>query len=332
MIRPIAKELLQRIVEGALMAASKPLTVQNIQQLFDDEERPSKAHVNEALMAIADNTQNRGFELKEVASGWRFQVCQELSSWVGRLWEERPQKYSRALLETLSLVAYRQPITRGDIESIRGVAVSSNIMRTLLDRGWVKIIGHRDVPGRPAMYATTREFLDYFNLSRLDELPTLAEIRDLDSLNEELNLQPEDIGAKAQAEAEARNAQLLVDVAEPEPEIEREPVQSELIPVDVEELVTMATQAPLSTEPEPEPVESSADILDAVACMEVDDAFLDEDVKRTEVATFTTPFKPPVSPSIDADRDEEVQDDDFNGDALVHFSDDIDPAFLDEED
>ena len=139
----------------------------------------------------AARCEDRGFELQEVASGFRYQVRQSLSPWVGRLWHERPQKYSRALLETLALVAYRQPITRGEIEEIRGVAVSTNIIKTLHEREWIRVVGHRDVPGRPAMYATTRQFLDYFNLKTLDQLPALAEIRDLLSIDGELDLAPE---------------------------------------------------------------------------------------------------------------------------------------------
>tara|TARA_B110000444_G_C18721708_1_gene538791 strand:+ start:304 stop:978 length:675 start_codon:yes stop_codon:yes gene_type:complete len=174
------------IIEGALMAAGKPLTVTHMAELFDEFERPETKQIRAALIEIEKRCEGRGFELNEVASGFRFQVIQELSSWIVRLWEERPQKYSRALLETLSLIAYRQPITRGDIEDIRGVSVSTSIVKTLLDREWVKVVGHRDVPGRPAMYATTRKFLDYFNLKNLDGLPALAEIHDLDTLNEEL--------------------------------------------------------------------------------------------------------------------------------------------------
>lgn len=180
-------EQLQRIIEGTLLAAGKPLTVDDIAALFDDSDRPSSDSIRGALSAIAEQCAGRGFELREVASGFRFQVVQEVAPWIARLWEEKPQRYSRALLETLALIAYRQPITRGDIEDIRGVAVASNIIKTLLEREWVRVVGHKDVPGRPALYATTRKFLDYFNLSNLDDLPTLAEIRDLDSLNAELS-------------------------------------------------------------------------------------------------------------------------------------------------
>ena len=175
-----------QIIEGALLAAGKPLTVPQLGELFEDNERPENADIRAALEEVATRCDERGFELQEVASGFRFQVRQSLSPWVARLWHERPQKYSRALLETLALIAYRQPITRGEIEEIRGVAVSSNIIKTLHEREWIRVVGHRDVPGRPAMYATTRQFLDYFNLKTLDQLPALADIRDLETLNAEL--------------------------------------------------------------------------------------------------------------------------------------------------
>ncbi|MGJ8686980.1 MAG: SMC-Scp complex subunit ScpB [Spongiibacteraceae bacterium] len=179
---------LKRIVEAALLAAGKPLSLQQLAELFEAAERPQNSEIRDVLGEIERDYADRGFELKIVASGYRFQVQADLAPWVGRLWEERPQRYSRALLETLSLIAYRQPITRGDIEEIRGVAVSSHIVKTLLEREWVRVVGHKDVPGRPAMYATTRQFLDYFNLRNLDELPNLAEISELDSLNGELAL------------------------------------------------------------------------------------------------------------------------------------------------
>lgn len=198
---------LVQIVEGALLAAGKPLAVQQLAELFDEPERPSNGDIREALAAVGERCAGRGFELVEVASGYRFQVRQSLAPWVGRLWQERPQKYSRALLETLALIAYRQPITRGEIEEIRGVAVSSNIIKTLQEREWVRVVGHRDVPGRPAMYATTRQFLDYFNLRNLDQLPPLAEIRDLETLNAELGFADAVAAGAVGAESAASNAE-----------------------------------------------------------------------------------------------------------------------------
>jgi len=164
---------LVQIIEGALMAAGQPLTVVKIAELFDEQARPDTTDIREALKEVAQRCDERGFELLEVAGGFRYQVRQSLSPWVARLWHERPQKYSRAMLETLALIAYRQPITRGEIEEIRGVAVSSNIIKTLHEREWVRVVGHRDVPGRPALYATTKAFLDYFNLKTLDQLHIL---------------------------------------------------------------------------------------------------------------------------------------------------------------
>jgi len=186
---PIANEKLRQIVEGLLIAAGKPLSLNDIAVIFEECERPEKEELRAVLDAIAADCEGRGYELKEVASGFRFQVRETLSQWVSRLWEERPQRYTRALLETLALIAYRQPITRGDIEEIRGVSVSSTIIRTLLDREWIRVVGHRDVPGRPAMFASTRQFLDYFNLRSLQDLPPLSEIRDLDQLNQQLPLE-----------------------------------------------------------------------------------------------------------------------------------------------
>ena len=180
---------LKRIVEGAILAAGEPLSVEKILSLFEDEEKPEKESVLQALTEIQEACEGRGFKLVEIASGWRFIVCDDIATWVNRLWEEKPQKYSRALLETLALIAYRQPITRGDIEDVRGVAVSSHIIKTLTEREWVKVVGHRDVPGRPSLYATTKQFLDYFNLKSLEELPTLGELKDIDSLNKALDFE-----------------------------------------------------------------------------------------------------------------------------------------------
>ena len=182
---------LTAILEAALLASDKVLTLEQLQRLFDDDdERPAKPDINDALNRImaACDAPERGIELKQVASGYRFQVKQAVAPKIGVLWEEKPQKYSRALLETLALIAYRQPITRGDIEQVRGVAVSSHIVKTLMEREWVQVVGHREVPGRPALYATTKTFLDYFNLQSLDELPSLRELQDLDAIHPVLEL------------------------------------------------------------------------------------------------------------------------------------------------
>lgn len=209
------------IVEGLLMAAGRPLTLDNIIAVFAKNEQPDRAELKTVMEAISADCDDRGFELKQVASGYRFQVKQDLSEWVAKLWEERPPRYTRALLETLALIAYRQPITRGDIEEIRGVGVSANIIRTLLDREWIRVVGHRDVPGRPAMFATTKQFLDYFNLKSLQELPPLSEIKELAQTDQEIDLAdelaqqrvidlPEDVIDEASfKQNEAERAQLL---------------------------------------------------------------------------------------------------------------------------
>ncbi|EHQ52092.1 segregation and condensation protein B [Ectothiorhodospira sp. PHS-1] len=176
---PMTPELLCRILEGALLAADRPLSLEQMERLFEDAERPSRAELRKALDALAQACDDRGYELRQVGSGYRFQVREALSPWISRLWEERPPRYSRALLETLALIAYRQPITRAEIEAVRGVTVSTQIIKTLTEREWVRVVGHKEVPGRPALYGTTPRFLDYFNLSSLDDLPSLMELKDL---------------------------------------------------------------------------------------------------------------------------------------------------------
>jgi len=226
---------LKQIIEAALMASGEVLSTESLQLLFDDYEKPKSPAIKQALESLMDDFSDRGIELVEVASGYRLQVRKEVAPWVTRLWDEKPQRYSRALLETMSLIAYRQPITRGDIEDVRGVAVSSQIIRTLLDREWVRVVGHRDVPGRPAMYATTKEFLDYFSLKSLDELPSLDEIREMDDANQNLDLinaekkasatreydfdSEEDVATRgeevlAETELELEEAQKLIDQVE----------------------------------------------------------------------------------------------------------------------
>ncbi|MEN5365695.1 SMC-Scp complex subunit ScpB [Stenotrophomonas sp. TWI273] len=183
--------LINRIVEGALLAASEPLTLAQLQGLFPEEEPAPPGSIERALELLREGCQDRGVELVEVASGFRFQVTSEVHGYITRLWTERKTRYTRATLETLALIAYRQPITRGEIEQVRGVAVSSNIIQALEEREWIRVIGHRDVPGKPALFGTTKGFLDYFGLKRLDELPPLSELRDLGELEPQLPLDSE---------------------------------------------------------------------------------------------------------------------------------------------
>lgn len=181
-------EKLKKIIEAVLMVAAAPVSFDRLNQLFNDdgEARPSREDLRTALEELENDYLSCGIELVNVGSGYRFQACAEFAEWINRLWDEKNPRYSRALLETLAIIAYRQPITRGEIENIRGVAVSTNMIRTLLEREWVRIVGHRDVPGKPAVYATTKQFLDYFNLAALSDLPSLAELKDIDELNVDL--------------------------------------------------------------------------------------------------------------------------------------------------
>jgi segregation and condensation protein B len=204
---------LRNVIEAALLAAGRPVQPAELVQLFEENARPSIEEVRAAIDGLAAEYAGRGIELKETAGGVRIQVRRELASEISRLWPERPARYSRALLETLALIAYRQPITRGEIEAVRGVAVNPNIVRTLLERNWVRVVGHRDVPGRPELLGTTREFLDYFSLRSLDELPPLAELKAAGELHVQLALQPD--GAQI---AEADPA----DAAASDPDEERE--------------------------------------------------------------------------------------------------------------
>lgn len=169
------------LLEAFLLASGKPQSLERLYELFEEGERPEPPVFKKALSLLAKSCEGRAFELKEVASGYRLQIREKFSPWVGRLWEERPQRYSRALLETMALIAYRQPITRGEIEDVRGVAVNTNIVKTLIEREWIRIVGYRDVPGKPAMFATTKAFLDHFNLKNLEDLPPLAELREMET-------------------------------------------------------------------------------------------------------------------------------------------------------
>ena len=205
-------ELIKRIVEGALLAASRPLDISQLEKLFADDERPPRDQLRAAIEDIQADCRGRGYDVVQVASGFRFQVSDELAPWINRLWEEKPKRYSRAMLETLALIVYRQPLTRGDIELVRGVAVSSDIIRALQEREWIAVVGHRDVPGRPALYATTKQFLNYFNLKSLQQLPALGEIKDFAELDPELELAL--ARSAAAPSADSQNPQLPLEAAE----------------------------------------------------------------------------------------------------------------------
>jgi len=179
---------LRRIVEAALFVADAPLTIDRLLQMFPEDAQPTRQEVRDVLDALEAEYQGRGVELRRIESGYRFQSSQDLSDWLAKLWAGRAPRYSRALLETLAIIAYRQPVTRGEIEEIRGVSVSSEIIRTLLSREWIRQVGHRDVPGKPALFGTARGFLEHFNLRGLNDLPSLSELRDTDTIARELNL------------------------------------------------------------------------------------------------------------------------------------------------
>jgi segregation and condensation protein B len=205
---------IRHIVEAALLAAGEPLSLAQLSALFgEDPDCPDNTDLIKAIEQLQTDCEDRGIELRKVASGYRLQVKPAYQEWISRLWSERPKRYSRALLETLALVAYRQPITRGEIEDVRGVSLSSNIIRTLQERDWIRVVGHRDVPGKPALFGTTRTFLDYFNLESLDELPTLAEIKDMDNLEPELDLEPRQENTNEDGEV-LGDPEVLADAAE----------------------------------------------------------------------------------------------------------------------
>lgn len=209
------KDQLKMILEAILLAAGRPLNLDQLLAMFDEHDKPERGALREVLAALQEDYELRGIALIEVAGGYRIQVRDSMQTWVARLWEEKPARYSRALLETLALIAYRQPITRGEIEDVRGVSVSSSIMKTLQEREWVHVVGHRDVPGRPAMYGTTKQFLSYFSLQSLDGLPSLAELRDLNAIGQELELDLSDIPEAQLAPANDDSEAPAADVAEP---------------------------------------------------------------------------------------------------------------------
>jgi segregation and condensation protein B len=261
-------------IEATLLAAGRPVPTQQLLELFDERERPTKEQLQAALEQLANDYADRGIELVEVASGWRIQVRPRCIDVVSRLWQERPAKYSRALLETLALVAYRQPITRSEIEEIRGVSISSTIMRTLQERNWIRVVGHREVPGRPELLGTTREFLDYFGLKSLDQLPTLAELRDVETIGVQLELpagQPDAAGESAETGEAAANAAATAEAQSESAEQQGEATQDAAQEEAAAQLES-ADQPPESEvedvtpeEPETETEESAATELHAEA-------------------------------------------------------------------
>ena len=270
------------------MAADGPLTIDKMMALFvDDKEPPTRDQVKAAIKLIEQESENRGIELKRVSSGYRFQAKKDFSPWVSRLWEEKPARYSRALLETLVLIAYKQPLTRGEVEQVRGVAVSTNIIKTLLERDWVKVVGHREVPGRPALYATTKAFLDYFNLKSLEELPTLAEIRDLETIKPELELDlqapaaelaameaKQEGNANADDDEPADAGELSDEVAElDEPEVSEEEID---INIEDTENIRGVTESP--------EVEEIADEILETSVGEVDENVEEDTLENKEPA------------------------------------------------
>lgn len=270
--------LIRRVLEAAILAADGPLDRDTMLSLFDEAERPDRDSLNLILNELAESYADRGIELKEVASGFRFQVRREMGPWVSRLWQEKAPRYSRAILETLALIAYRQPITRGEIEEIRGVAVNTQIVKTMLERNWIRIVGHRDVPGRPAMFATTRQFLDYFDLKSLEDLPTLSEIRDLDKINEELALEeaalsaPRDEDGEPVAAEGGRQVTIMEAIDSNEPEID----ESTLMSLEQVDSVLTSFEAEFRRKPgqeeqaEPEPVIAEQEESDTELFPDVD--------------------------------------------------------------
>jgi segregation and condensation protein B len=213
-------QYVKNVVEAALLAAGRPLTVEELTNVFDERDGSVADEVKGAIAALGEEYATRGVELLEVASGYRIQIRAAVAPPVARLWQERPAKYSRALLETLALIAYRQPITRGEIEQIRGVAVNPNIIKTLQERNWIRVVGHRDVPGKPELLGTTRDFLDYFSLKKLDDLPTLAQLKELEDLRVQLTLPGADAQVLAEAEAATATETQMDAAADVEPQAE----------------------------------------------------------------------------------------------------------------
>jgi len=275
-------------IEATLLAAGRPVTTQQLMDLFDERDRPTEEQMQAAFEQIANDYAERGIELVQVASGWRIQVRQRCMEAVSRLWQERPSKYSRALLETLALVAYRQPITRSEIEEIRGVSISSTIMRTLQERNWIRTVGHREVPGRPELLGTTREFLDYFGLRSLDQLPTLAELRDLETIGVQLEL-PSGEAANGQPDAAGEGAP------------EAAPVEAEAAASTEAE----AADAPLDQSSASEPSGAEVPALEEETKAETSSDGDDDELEASAESDAEAEFEDSEDPELSADADED---------------------------
>lgn len=301
---------LASLLEAFLLASGKPQSLERLFELFEEGERPEPAVFKKALAVLEKSCAGRAFELKEVATGYRIQVREMYAPWVGRLWEERPQRYSRAMLETLALVAYRQPITRGEIEDVRGVAVNSHIVKTLLEREWIRVVGYRDVPGKPAMFATTKLFLDHFNLKNLDELPPLAALRELEP-EPMLGFDQDDLPVPEGLQARADTAAEGEEGAAPEPSEEKS-FGSLLAELDLMEegLKTDFDDLPDDYDPPvPEGLQARADM--ALAADDEDEQPMSAEealaVLRNKVATqAVTPPAPTFTPEPDEESEEEA--------------------------
>ncbi|MGS0544742.1 SMC-Scp complex subunit ScpB [Pseudomonas sp. Y5-11] len=285
------------LLEAFLLASGKPQSLERLYELFEEGERPEPPVFKKALSLLTKSCEGRAFELKEVASGYRLQIREKFSPWVGRLWEERPQRYSRALLETMALIAYRQPITRGEIEDVRGVAVNTNIVKTLIEREWIRIVGYRDVPGKPAMFATTKAFLDHFNLKNLEDLPPLAELREMETEPVlDFDDAPVPQGLQEQADASA-------EPEEPKEETSFHSLLLELdsmeegIKTDFDDLLRDAADGEASaTEPEVETVEPAIEVeLEAEPEAEPEEDILGVAEAREKLLAAVAALEPPAA-------------------------------------
>jgi segregation and condensation protein B len=307
------QQQLKNTIEAVLMSAEKPLKVNEIEALFaGDNDMPARDEIRKTLKELAEDYENRGFELKEVSSGFRIQVRQDYSDWVGRLWEEKPARYTRALLETMALIAYRQPITRGEIEEVRGVSVSSNIIKTLMEREWIKVLGHKDVPGKPSLYGTTKQFLDYFNLKSLEDLPSLAEIKDLDQIHQELDLDIDNTDT-AEEKSDDKSAGTDTDAGSEEVDEAAEEVDEaadvKTVPATADNDASFEEESDAETgseegdeESDQNTVAAGAEDVESVSGAQHSESSGSEEVDQV----------PPVnSVAMDADDDESVEEDDF---------------------